>query len=55
MQYTIISIPHITVIKYNAINCTLKLYNTNGRGRLWGPPLGLEKTLHTENKLKNIN
>ena len=28
---------------------------TSGRGRLLGPALGLEKTLHTENKLKNKN
>ena len=28
---------------------------TSGRGRLLGPALGLEKTLHTENKKKNKN
>ena len=29
------------------------LKDTNGWGRLLGPALGLEKTLHTEHKLKN--
>ena len=30
----------------------LKQDETSGRGRLWGPALGLGKILHTENKLK---
>ena len=31
------------------------LIQTSVRGRLLGPALGLEKTLHIENKLKNKN
>ena len=31
------------------------IHYTSGRGRLLGPPLGLEKTLHTKTKLKNKN
>ena len=30
-------------------------FKTSDRGRLLGPALELEKTLHTDNKLKNRN
>ena len=33
-------------------NGKVKNWKTSGRGRLWGPAQGLEKTLHIENGLK---
>jgi len=41
-----------TIILVSLILINLK---TSGRGRLWGPALGVVKTLHTDNKQHKEN
>ena len=55
MMVEILVVALMVIIVIFLLIVVIKIKLTSGRGRLWGPALGVVKTLHTDNKQHKEN